>query len=360
MALERPDQIASDFLARISGSPDVYLQKLQIIREAAFVIPFDAGMYRAASFLDDRILGPKTRGLLLSLWEVVRRSRASPSVRPLRFIFHSGHVGSTLVSRLLDEAGSVLSLREPLPLRQLAEAHDGIGRTSSLLSPGQFDELLDCMLHHWARGYPSTGMTVVKATSATGRLAPAIFTRRPDARGIYMNLRAEPYLAILLSGQSSNNDLRGHGAERIERLERLGVSDLAPLHVMSLGEMAAMGWLAETWSQRLALDGFGERMIGVDFDAFLADVPGEMKRIAVHFGLPGDAPFLADIGRNPALTRYSKAPEHGYSPELRAEILTQSRTQNRDEIRKGLAWLERTGKACAAAGEVIAKAGSGL
>src|SRR3546814_20118484 len=45
------------------------------------------------------------------------------------FIFHIGHVGSTLVSRLLAEVGDALPLREPMLLRALAQvAERKIGR----------------------------------------------------------------------------------------------------------------------------------------------------------------------------------------------------------------------------------------
>ena len=53
------------------------------------------------------------------------------STIPIHFIFHSGHVGSTLLSRLLEEVPSQLGLREPLPLRSLAELHDRSRRDSS-------------------------------------------------------------------------------------------------------------------------------------------------------------------------------------------------------------------------------------
>lgn len=358
MMPERPDQLALDLFQRLPRTPDVHVAKLEIVREAVLLIEFSHNAYRAASFLDERIATPATRGAWIRLPDFVRQSLETREERPLRFIFHTGHVGSTLVSRLLDEAQTVLSLREPLPLRQLANAHDTVADASSLLSRQQFDDLLESFLRCWGRGYKATRSTIVKATSATGRLAPAIFARRSEARGIYMNLRAEPFIATLLGGANSHIDLRGHAVERMQRLQALGATDLTPLHRLSPGELAAASWLAETWSQRLALDGCGNRIIAVDFETFLADVPGEMGRIAGHFGLLVDAKFLSAIERSPALTRYSKAPEHEYSPALRAEILAESRERNRDEIRKGLAWLEQVGTSNPTAGEVIAKASS--
>ena len=53
---------------------------------------------------------------------------------------------------------------------------------------------------------------------------------------------------------------------------------------------------------------------------------------------------LANIASSPTLSRYSKAPEHGYSRALRAQVLDQARSDHAQEIRKGLALLDAAGK----------------
>src|SRR6185295_8073936 len=100
MTLERPNSIAEELLARLSNSPDAYVQKFDLARETALLIQFDANAYRSANFLDDRILGAATKGGWLALGRVVEAARNIDDKRPLHFIFHTGHVGSTLVSRL--------------------------------------------------------------------------------------------------------------------------------------------------------------------------------------------------------------------------------------------------------------------
>jgi hypothetical protein len=168
-----------------------------------------------------------------------------------------------------------------------------------------------------------------------------------------MNLRPEPYLATLLAGQNSPLDLRGHGPERMRRLQsRLG-TPLSPLHALSIGELAAMSWLAESWTQRDTVTRFSDRVIALDFDAFLSNVAASMARIVALFGLPADSGYLAEVGRSPALTRYSKAPEYGYTPDVRAEVLRDSRQRNRAEIRKGMDWLERLAGADPGAAEIV-------
>ena len=57
------------------------------------------------------------------------------------------------------------------------------------------------------------------------------------------------------------------------------------------------------------------------------------------------------------LARYSKAPEFAYTPDVRAELLRDSRRRNGDEIRKGLAWLERLARSDATVGRDRAEVG---
>ncbi len=60
MTTEHPP-IADELLARLPASPDAYPQKLDLVREVVLLVRFDVAAYRAASFLDDRILRPDTR-----------------------------------------------------------------------------------------------------------------------------------------------------------------------------------------------------------------------------------------------------------------------------------------------------------
>ncbi|MEO8676076.1 MAG: hypothetical protein ABI569_10880 [Casimicrobiaceae bacterium] len=358
LTVERPTAIADELLARLPATPDAYPQKFDLVRESVLVIRFDAAGYRAASFLDDRILSPATQGAWLPMGRVADASRRVPSRHPVHFIFHTGHVGSTLVSRLLDETGRVLSLREPLPLRTLAEAHDLVGQPDALLSDIDFDVTLSTFVNLWSRGYDTTRAVVVKATSSTGRIAAAILHSNVASRALYLNLRAEPYLATLLAGRNSPVDLRGHGQERIRRLCSRLATPPAALHTMSIGELAAMSWLAETFAQMDATERFAGIVMPLDFEAFLADVGASMAMILGHFGIEVDQRYLPQVGRSPVLMRYSKAPEFAFTPEVRAEVLRDSRRDNREEIRMGMRWLERTAESETAVGAILNRSSS--
>jgi len=177
--------------------------------------------------------------------------------------------------------------------------------------------------------------------------------QRLNTRAIYLNLKAEPYLATLLAGENSPIDLKGHGAERHARLARLADANPPPIETLSLGELAALTWLTETLTQQRAQDAHGDRILPMDFDAFLASPATAMRTICAHFALQPTPDYFANVPDSPALKSYSKAPEHPYTPALRAEILAQSRTRNADEIRAGLSWLDRFAKRSSAAASVI-------
>jgi hypothetical protein len=129
-------------------------------------------------------------------------------------------------------------------------------------------------------------------------------------RAVYLNLRAEPYLATLLAGENSLADLRGHGQERYRRLLATGARPPTHLHAMSPGELAALGWLAESLTRHEMATLFPNRVLLLDFDALLADVPGQLGAVASHFGIGCERRQLEAAAASDTLRRYSKAPEY--------------------------------------------------
>ena len=309
-------------------TPLLYPQKLDAARDALFFVAMDETAYRAASFLDDRVLAPGQSGTWRPFAAVDDAMRAAEGLNPLHFIFHTGHVGSTLLSRLIDETGTVLGLREPLPLRTLAEMADA--RAPS------FDARLATLLKLWRRGFARTRQVVLKATSTAGRLAPALLAASPESKAVYLNLRAEPYLATILAGANAMVDLKGFEAERSARLRNL--LDGAEVKAASIGELAAKTWLTESLTRARAV---GAGAMPLDFDALLADLPATMTKVLAHFGIAEPPAFAQSIVRSPVLTRYSKAPQQfEYSPRFRAQLLAQARHEHAGEIHKGLALIE--------------------
>jgi hypothetical protein len=306
----------TDPFANLFASAALYPFALDPRRGALSFVPMDMGAYRAASFLDMRL---GLRGEWLPIAQVERAMAGARDVRRLHFIFHAGHVGSTLLSRLLDETGRVLPLREPTPLRVLADG----------FSPAR----MELLLRLWERGFADTQAVVLKATSATQRLAVPLLRARPEARAVMLNVCAETYLATMLAGKSSAQDLNALGLERSQRLGLL--LNAVPPRPTTLGELAAMSWLVEHLTQAQAVREIGARILTIDFDRMLDALPETLARVLAHFEIAGPIPQFGAV-----LARYSKAPEHGYSPALRKQLLDEARAAYADEIRDALAWLE--------------------
>jgi hypothetical protein len=328
----------SDFASELSRSPSLYAQKYDSGRDSLFFVRLTREDYLAVSFLDDRMLAPGMQGTWVPHADA-EKAVASATGRPLHFIFHTGHVGSTLLSRLIDETGTVLGLREPLPLRVLADLSDMAGGMPS--REAQFSARMMTFLKLWSRGFPDTHSVLLKATSSAGRLAPRLLTDSPASRAVYLNLRAEPYLATLLAGANAMVDLKGFELERRARLRGMFADVPQPA---SVGELAAMSWLVESLAQQTALEQFGDHVLPLDFDLLLSNLEPTIARVLQHLGIEAPPGFSAAITRSPVLTRYSKAPkEYAYSPTMRTQLLAQARREHAGEIRAGLRFLEQFG-----------------
>ena len=91
-------------------------------------VEMSAEDYREASFLDDRMF-EKPRNSYLLKWDQIADAMPADARTDARWIFHIGHVGSTLIARLLGELEGVLSIREPRAFRDLLPRvpRDGAG-----------------------------------------------------------------------------------------------------------------------------------------------------------------------------------------------------------------------------------------
>jgi hypothetical protein len=328
-------------LSELRKSPDLYPQNVQPVRQDFLFVKISEAEYRAASFLDNRMIRPGLQRSPFPESEVTKALEGDIETCPLHFIFHSGHVGSTLLSRLLDETEKVLPLREPLPLRVLADCYTALSLPNTRMSEERLNRYVEMFLKMWSRGYPSTRAVVLKATSSAARLGPRILKARPNARAVYMSLAAEPFLATLLAGPNSVNDLKGFAPERVRRLEDHLGFPLPPPHLFMGGELAAMSWLTERFMEKRLKNEFGNRILSINFEALLKDVKGTIGTVVKHFGLEPEKQYMESIAESQVLKRYAKGPEHEYSPELRDEILNKARSEKDADIKKGLAWLER-------------------
>jgi hypothetical protein len=324
------------WLQRLSTDYQVCLQQIDVATNRGLLVLLDEAAYRNASFLDQRALAHNPPGQWASLDDIWRsiNSTAAP-----HYIFHIGHCGSTLISRLLDEVGG-FGLREPLPLRSMAEAEAELDAPWALFSSTAFDTALAKLSGLWNRRPPSGGHPIIKATSQCSGLASRILGHSATNRALTLGLKPERFLATVLAGQYAPFEFRAAAPLRLKRLARLGVTGLPEAHALETPQFAALAWLTETLAARQLKANETGRILHVDFDDFL-DAPAEvLSRIASHFDLSATSEQISTAINGPVMSRYSKAPEHGYSTNVRDQLVAKSSVQHERAIRDALGWLK--------------------
>jgi hypothetical protein len=310
-------------LARaLAASPELFPLSLDVDKGTVSLVRLTEQAYRSASFLDSRIVTPQTQSRTLP-WRDLAAATAGLPER-CDFIFHIGHVGSTLLARLMGAHPKVFALREPMILRTLAQAN-GIDLAPAL-------KLL-------SRTFRPEQRALVKATSFVSELAPAILARPYEPKAIFLFVPAGIYMATIFGGANSRQEARMLGVARLNRLQkRLGKPLPQPA---SEGELIAMSWACEMVALQAAPK--DDRVAWLDFDRFLADPPRVLTECFHHIGIAPTPEEIATILAGPDMRTYSKAPEYDYDARLRQDVLNQASAEHGAEIRRGMAWLEKNG-----------------
>ena len=286
------------------------------------VVRMDAEAYRSASFLDDRMLQDQHFAGIVP-WTSVAEAVPDDARTDARWIFHIGHVGSTLVARLLGEIPGVLSVREPRILRDLA------------MLPERRAEFLPTIQKLFSRTFADEDVALVKATSFVSEIAAELVP--PGERALFMYATPRNYIGSILAGPNSVQELEALAPSRAQRTK-----SRAPVpEPRNAAEAAAAAWACEMTALEAAAEAMPNRHLAwVDFDAMLADMPGELARVATLFGFAAQAEQIQAIATGPLMSRYSKATEFEYSPSLRRDLIAEAIEANRADIDSALAMLQ--------------------
>lgn len=309
---------------------------------------------RAASFLDDRSLTSAMARRVVA-WESLAASGPADARRDTQFIFHIGHVGSTLISRLLGEIPSVLSLREPLMLRTFAEQLAIEGRAEAAWAPESIPGRIDLLTALLSRTFRAGQRALVKATSFVSEIAPR--TVPEGSRAVLLYDRAPVYLANILAGDASRQELQQLAAPRLVRLNRRAGGPHWKLWELDEAGKAALAWASEMTSLHQAAGQLPSgSTLWIEFDRFLAAPAQTLERIAAFLGIDLPAGLAAQLCAGPLMQRYSKALEHDYSPDLRRQVLAQSERDNGPAIAAARRLLEDAARAHPALADCLARA----
>jgi hypothetical protein len=334
----------NDLQEALARSPQLFPRLLDLRGDSVSFIELTRADYDRASFLDDRILTPQSKLRTLPWGDVAAAVESARLEERCGYIFHIGHVGSTLLSRLIGAHPGVFALREPGILRTFAQLlgeppASADEQKNDIVNGGEIGSRLRSMLKLFSRTFENRQLAVIKATSFVSEISGALLARAAAPRAVLMYVSPESYIATILGGPNSREEAKILAPGRLRRLhKRVGreVWNTA----MSEGERLALAWACEMSGLAAAAANAGERAIRVDFDQFLAD-PSKLRRILHHFAIDASAAEVRTILDGPDMRRYSKAPEHAYDRALRVAVLNQARALHGAEIRRGLVWLER-------------------
>ncbi|WP_260580490.1 hypothetical protein [Sphingopyxis sp. PET50] len=291
--------------------------------------------YRNASFLDQRLLTDRI-GREWMEWDAL--PDLGPAAARPDFIFHIGHVGSTLVSRLLAEVGDVLPLREPMLLRTLAQVAERIDKPESVWSPDLYRQRLGQVTGWLGRSFRPGQAAMVKASSVITAIAGDLTDA--GGRALFLYVPLPRYIETIVAGEASLAETLSQAPARMARLAVL-VPDFAErLWQLPPVTRVAMSWLCEMATAARTLPLADPRHLWVDFEAMLADPAAALTAQARHFGLAPDAKRIEAVLAGPIMRQYSKAPEHGYSAGLRRQLQAQAAADHRPAIAEAIAWVE--------------------
>ncbi len=313
------------------GSPGWFPLRLEL-DDSMRLVRLDEAAYRTVSFLDDRLLAVERQQAVSKIATI---SAAAVRLAPrAHYVFHTGHVGSTLVSRLIGAHGDFFSLREPALLRLFA--HDP---SLKLGATGGDPLSLQGVLAILSRTWQQRQRAVIKVTSIANDAARFILAGDDQPHAIFMFVAPLAYLRGILGGPNSRVEARTLAPLRWRRLlTHLGGSE-AVSGPNSEGEWIAMSWLCEMAALHRAAQGVGARVLWVNFDGLLRDPVSGMLAI---FRALGAAPTLREVDQlvhGPLMRQYSKAPEHAYDAALRVEVLRAADEEHGAEIMRGMEWL---------------------
>jgi len=301
-------------------------------------VEMSADEYRAESFLDDRILQPSRDAHLLK-WTEVADVMPADARNDIRWIFHIGHVGSTLVSRLLGEFESVLAVREPRALRDL-----------TFFPRNVRDRFVPIVRALMSRSFNAGQIAVVKATSMVSEIAAELVGEK--GRALFLYAAPRVYLRTILAGERSQAELQTLAAFYAARAKAHEIPWIeAP---QNPANVAALVWACEMAAlEKAAASLPSECVLWLDFDEFLADPETSLGALTSFFGLSAEPSRLAEIAEGPLMHRYSKALDHEFGPEARRRILDQAAAEYATDIETALAMLNQAAEKAPALARAI-------
>ena len=335
--MQAPDSFEK-LVSVAANDPSLLLYTVDLIPDKANFLPVNEDTYRQSMFLDNRVAVKDPQWVVTPLWKTIEQVNPKLPARQCNFIFHIGHCGSTICTRLLEGFPGQLALREPLPLRALAATQRDLDQDWSYIGPSKLPELRKFIYGMVSRRFADTRNVVVKATSDVCNIAGDLLDMHEGNRALLMYLPLENFLTVMLRNTTRREETAHFTASRLRDLIENDV-EIPPLYKLNDGERAALSWLSNMyWLTRLQ----NQHAKFVDFENLLQEPENVLTDICTFFSTEHDAARVSQVVNGPVLSVYSKDAKSPYNPASRRAELTAARQQFDAEITAAMKWAAET------------------
>ena len=326
------------FLSGLRDNPDFLLQNLDFRNQRGLLVKISERAYRQASFLDERVFEADTQGAWFPLETLLEIAADIPIRQAPHYIFHVGHCGSTLISRLLGELPQVFSLREPVTLLALAVIRRELGTAAAPLDRDAWDRIFRMSLALLSRTYHAADRPFIKLTSAAGNLLGPLLGAHADSKALLLYVDLETYLATMLRAETPRENLRAYAAVWLKDFHQFTGRHDIQLNSSDDARQAVINWLTMLLTFSRATTQHPGNTFWLNFDTFLGAPTRHLQAAADFFNLPVSSNAISMLMQGPLMNHYAKDPGQVFDAHARQRELADARGHLEVEIRTALDW----------------------
>jgi len=309
----------------------LFLHKVDAARHIGTFVRTSAAALRAAPFLDGRTCywkgAPAER-------DIGPAAGQPPSFN--RYIFHVGFCGSTLLSRLLDQPGRTLVLREPQSLTDFAAYRSALAR-EGLHDPNLLP-LLATVAASLHRPWRPDESVVVKPSNWVNVLLPDL-VGPPSTRALFLTMERRAFVRAILRGGGARIAFAARAAVHISHMDEANAELVAKALARAADDDDRLLTLAVLlYDFQLACFSAAAHAGGwspahwLTLEELRTDPAGALHAAALALDI--DPP----PGR--ALTEHAKQPGMAYSAIAEAEQDAAIEAAHGARITRALAWID--------------------
>lgn len=303
MSLTLPDLLVS---------PDHYLHSFD--GDDAVFVPMDRAAYHRSIFLDGRVSVASGGSMRVPV------AGLSGKLRPISWIFHIAHCGSTLLARALDRPDLNLVLREPVALRQVGVTPDAAR--------------LGVVLPMLGKRYRQTMPTIVKANVPVNFILPQIIETDIAARAVFLHCQLRDYLLAVLRSEGHRNWVRQ-------------VTDQFSFHLGNVAGLSDAQRAAALWLAQMQVFADALRKMpnagSLNSEIFLSNPNPVLSATAAHLDVAISRDEVDRIVASPLFSNSAKNPAFAFDNSQRLARRAELEVAMGPELDQAECWVEQAG-----------------